>query len=163
MVSITEAVLADELPAITAWAERHGWEFNYDSITLRGRAVVEHPRVADLRVVFWFDASGYPNRQPPAWWCGGDGATICTERAGYPRPSPTPPPGPPHGSIFHTNPVICAPWNRLAYSIHGGPHADWPALAAWRTCGVGYTQAHTIADMLSALEIHLARSDGMQT
>jgi len=163
MVTITEAVMADELPAITAWAERNDWRFTYDPAALKGRVEAEHPNVAGQLVAFWFDVTGYPNEQPPAWWCGGDGMSVTTGKADYPRPPLTPPPGLPNGSIFHPNQVICAPWNRLAYGVQGGPHPDWPALAAWKTYGAGYTQAHTIPDMLSALAIHLDRSDGMQS
>jgi hypothetical protein len=163
MLTITEAVMADELPAITAWADRNGWTLSYDPSTLRGRAAAEHPQSAGQSVVFWFDVAGYPNKQPPAWWCGGDGTSVSRYQADYPRPAQAPPPGPPNGSIFHPNVVICAPWNRLAYSLNGGPHGDWSVLAAWKSYGVGYTQAHTIADMLSTLAIHLDRSDGMQT
>lgn len=163
MTEVTKAVMADELPAITAWAARHAWDLSYDPESFKGRALVAHPHLDDQTVVFWFAVDGYPNRQPPAWWCGGDGTLVSVDRADYPRPSATPPPGLPNGSIFHTNPVICAPWNRLAYGVHGGPHTDdWLALAAWKTYGTGYTQAHTIPDMLSALSIHLDRSDGMQ-
>ena len=162
MVTITEAVMADEQPAITAWVERNGWKLTYDPVALQGRVEVEHPHAAGKIVIFWFDVTGYPNKQPPAWWCGGDGMSVTTEKADYPRPALAPPPGLPNGSIFHANPVICAPWNRLAYGVHGGPHSDWPALAAWKTYGAGSTQAHAIPDMLSALAIHLDRSDGMQ-
>lgn len=38
------------------------------------------------------------------------------------------------GGFFHGNGVICAPWNRLAYSEvdSRGPHTDW-TLATWKT------------------------------
>jgi hypothetical protein len=38
------------------------------------------------------------------------------------------------GAFFHSNGVICAPWNRLAYKgVDGrGPHEDW-TLANWHT------------------------------
>lgn len=161
MVSITEAVMAAELPAITAWATRHHWDLTYDGTAMKGRAVVMHPHVEDQVVTFWFDVEGFPNIQPPAWWCGGDGQAVSVDKADYPRPRQNPPP--PIGSIFLPNPVICAPWNRLAYAVHGGPHGvtDWPALSGWKTNGPGYTQANTIADMLSALDLHLQYSDGM--
>ena len=161
-VGIIEAVMADELPAITAWAYRSGWAVMYDPVALKGRAEVWHPKQRHTKVLFWFDVEGYPDRQPPAWWCGGDGLVVSKESQNYPRPPATPPPGPPNGSIFHPNPVICAPWNRLAYSVNGGPHGDWASLAAWKTNGVEYTQAHTIPDMLATLNLHLDRSDGMQ-
>lgn len=61
---------------------------------------------------------------PPAWrWCDIDGGSIdaphCT----------------PDGSgFFHQNSVICAPWNRLAYSTIDarGPHGDW-AIGDWKS------------------------------
>lgn len=61
---------------------------------------------------------------PPAWhWF--NPATNGRDRAGdIPR----------GGSFFHSNKVICAPWNRLAYSTIDprGPHGnDWQ-LANWR-------------------------------
>lgn len=152
----------EELTAITTWGARNGWSITYDPHCLRGRVLAPHPHVPGTTVVFWFAVDGYPNRQPPSWWCGGDGASVSVNRAAYPRPSPSPPPGLPAGSIFHANPVICAPWNRLAYGAHNGPHADWPELSAWKSYGGTSTQAHTIADMLSTLSIHLDRSDGMQ-
>lgn len=162
MGEVTQAVMAGELIAMTAWAERNGWDLTYDANSFKGRALTAHPHMDDTTVTFWFAVDGYPNVQPPAWWCGGDGTAIGVNKADYPRPSQTPPAGLPSGSIFHPHPVICAPWNRLAYSAHGGPHPDWPTLAGWKTYGAGYTQAHTIPDMLSALSIHLDRSDGMQ-
>jgi hypothetical protein len=163
MTAVTEAVMASELPAVTAWASRSGWDVQYDAESFRGRALAPHPHVDGQVVVFWFAVDGYPNRQPPAWWCGGDGTVVSVNKADYPRPPTNPPAGPPEGSIFHTNPVICAPWNRLAYGVLQGPHSDWATLAAWKTYATDKTQAHTIADMLSALSIHLGRSDGMQT
>jgi hypothetical protein len=157
-LNVTEAVMAAEMPAITAWADRHGWEITYDPTTLKGRVLLAHPKLPGHPVTFNFDATGYPDRQPPAWWCGETG-NAPTE---YPRPTATPRLGMPDGSIFHGKPCICAPWNRLAYGIHGGPHPDW-AMSSWKTAGDGYTQAHTIADMLSSLYLHLAASDGMQS
>ncbi|MFC0028006.1 hypothetical protein ACFFMM_00510 [Micromonospora chaiyaphumensis] len=65
------------------------------------------------------------------------------------------------GSIFHPNRLICAPWNRLAYAEHGGPHPDWGALTNWKTAGAGYTKADTLADMLSQIHLHLTLSPGM--
>ena len=103
-------------------------------------------------VVFHADLTGYP-AHPPAWWCGSSPA----ERSGYPAPGTTPGVS---GSVFHNQPCICAPWNRLAYAENSGPHNDW-TLGAWKTSGTQYTQAHTVADMLSTLRLHLQHSPGM--
>jgi hypothetical protein len=65
------------------------------------------------------------------------------------------------GSIFHPNRLICAPWNRLAYGEHGGPHADWGGQTSWTSVGAGYTKGDTLGDMLSQIALHLAVSPGM--
>jgi hypothetical protein len=112
--AITQEVVADEMPAITSWASRHGWEVSYDPAALRLLTKVTHPATVNTQlngttattVVFQADLAGYP-AHPPAWWCG----SSPSDRQAYPQPGTTP--GVP-GSIFHTQPCICAPWNRLA-------------------------------------------------
>lgn len=151
---ITEAVIAEEQAAITAWAARHGWDVELDLATATATAKALHP-VTGKSVLFSADLSGYP-AQAPAWWCG----SSPSDRAGYPAPMAAPVPGL-QGSIFHPNPVICAPWNRLAYAVHGGPHGDWGTPTDWRRAAPTSTQAHTIADMLAALRLHLQHSPGM--
>lgn len=49
---------------------------------------------------------------------------------------------------FHTLPVICAPWNRLAYAAHGGPHGDW-AMANWHTYRANHRR---LGDMLALVQ-----------
>ncbi|MBM0202915.1 hypothetical protein JNW90_07255 [Micromonospora sp. STR1s_5] len=148
-------MIASELPAAQAWAARRpGWtvDLNEDAGPLLIVGAV-HPGSGTL-VRITADLSGYP-AIPPAW--------RFTDRAGgsaapFPQPggSPVVP-----GSIFHSNRLICAPWNRLAYAEHGGPHPDWGALANWKTAGAGYTKANTLADMLSQIHLHLTLSPGM--
>lgn len=185
--SVTQEVMAAEWAAVTSWAGRHNWRVEYDSDALLGLAVVEHeaPGLPLRTVAFAFDVTGYP-AAPPAWWCvaapdGGDlsvhlAALVnqftdnddgdrlrrpIAEARHFPAPGPNHPPQLP-GSIFHPNPVICAPWNRLAYQVNGGPHGDWGSLTDWKSAGQGYTQAHTVPDMLSALQLHLRYSKEMQ-
>jgi hypothetical protein len=152
---VTQAVLSDEQPAIAAWAERHGWTLTIDPNEATVTATTTHPRT-EQAVIFHADLSGYP-AIPPAWTCRDNQGN--SPAAAYPLPGtssalPT--------SIFHTQPVICAPWNRLAYATHGGPHGDWTAVTSWKTAAGEATQAHTIADMLSALRLHLSVSPGLQ-
>lgn len=62
--------------------------------------------------------------EPPAWhWYNPDTGKL-DQRADTPQPA----------GFFHSNGVICAPWNRLAYkSIDGrGPHSDWQ-IGDWRS------------------------------
>ncbi|MHB8636744.1 MAG: hypothetical protein ACYC96_09760 [Fimbriimonadaceae bacterium] len=51
---------------------------------------------------------------------------------------------------FHSNNILCAPWNRLAYSIHGGPHTDWDMLN-WESIHPEHQELGTILDLLYRL------------
>lgn len=151
--TITRAVLAAETPAATAWANRHGWNIHTDATGPTLDASTAHPVTGTL-IVFHADLSGYPTI-PPAW--------TCQDAQGSAKPSVFPLPGSRPGlpgSIFHPQLVICAPWNRLAYAAHGGPHTDWVDLRGWKTVPGNPTQAHTLADMLATLALHLAASPG---
>jgi hypothetical protein len=64
----------------------------------------------------WIDCEGYPVH-PAAWsWCDAQGNGR-NERKNAPKGS----------GFLHEKGVICAPWNRLAYSSFDsrGPHGDW--------------------------------------
>jgi hypothetical protein len=88
------------------------------------------------------DCDRYPV-QPPAWhWCDANGTRMdcLIDR--------------PRGSGFlHTNGVICAPWNRLAYKTVDprGPHQDW-TIEDWRN-NVQTGSCKTLGHM--ALRIHV--------
>jgi hypothetical protein len=58
-------------------------------------------------------------------------------------------------------PVLCAPWNRLAYAEVAGPHGDWGATTGWLEVR-NTTQATRIADMLATVDAHLRSSPGRQ-
>ena len=153
---ITRVVITtDELAAITSWATRSGWDVTVDLDALRLTATATHP-VTSRAVVFHGDVEGYPT-QAPAWWCG----DSPSDKSGYPAPMTTATPKL-QGSIFHPNPCICAPWNRLAYTVHGGPHGDWGSTTDWKQAAATSTQAHTLPDMLATLRLHLQHSPGMQ-
>lgn len=171
--AVTEAVVQEQMPSTQAWAVRSGWTVSYDPAASRGVACAVH-QVMGQMVAFFFDTTGYP-AVPPAWWCGPvparptdtawtsvEVATVASVKSHYPAAG-TGGSGAPSGSIFHPQPVICAPWNRLAYGDDGGPHDDWGALTQWRNAGAGSTQAHTIPDMLNTLSLHLRFSPGMSS
>jgi hypothetical protein len=153
---VARAVIETEMVAVAAWAARSGWEVRIDidgaveDPVLQARTV--HP-VTRAPIVFHAELQDYPVL-PPAWTCrDADGAVTAVA---FPRPGTRPGV---NGSIFHGAMVICAPWNRLAYAAHGGPHGDWTDLTAWKTVG-GVTQAHTLADMLASIGVHLSASPG---
>ncbi|BFV58381.1 hypothetical protein KCMC57_up34850 [Kitasatospora sp. CMC57] len=155
---VTRAVMASEMLAITAWAERHRWTVHVDPDSQTLTAQTNHPAMAEVTpVIFHAELTGYP-AVPPAWTCRDDqGGTprnafpLAGTGAGLP------------GSVFHPLPVICAPWNRLAYKEHDGPHQDWGGPTQWKTAAPASTRAHTLADMLNTLRAHLAVSPGMTT
>jgi hypothetical protein len=143
------------MAAVTAWVARHpGWAARFAVDTLQLVVDVVHP-VAQTPIRITADLTGYP-AIPPAWQFtnpAGDG------------PGPFPAAGSGTavpGSIFHGNKVICAPWNRLAFSELGGPHGDWGGLTNWRTTAVDCTRAETLADVLSQIALHLSVSPGVR-
>jgi hypothetical protein len=151
---VTQAVMASEMPAITAWAERHQWTIHIDLDSQTVTAQTTHP-VENAPVVFHADLTGYP-ALPPTWTCRDD--LGGSPRNAFPLAGTSPAIT---GSVFHSNQVICAPWSRLAYSEHGGPHSDWGGPTQWKTAAPTYTTAHSLADMLNTLRLHLAVSPGM--
>jgi hypothetical protein len=153
---VTRAVVAEELRAVLAWAARRpGWTVEFDEPGLRLIIRTVHP-AAGTPLLIHADLHGY-RAVPPAWrFLNPDTG----EAAGAPFPQHGSRP-PIQGSIFHGNRVICAPWNRLAYTEYNGPHGDWGGLANWTAAAPGYTKADTLADMLSQIALHLAVSPGI--
>jgi hypothetical protein len=152
--AVTLAVLNQEVPAAQRWAARHDWTIETDLDALQLTAITRHP--ADRsELVLIGEFTGY-RAVPPAWRFV-DSTTGQTTSRAFPAP------GSPRGgsSIFHSMPVLCAPWNRLAYTETGGPHGDWGAAADWLKVR-NTTQAHTIADMLATVNAHLRYSPGRQ-
>jgi hypothetical protein len=64
------------------------------------------------------------------------------------------------GSFFHPGGMICAPWSRLAYKEHDGPHDNWSGPTNWLNV-TDVTVAHTIPDMLASIDVNLRQSPGM--
>lgn len=153
---VTRAQLETELAAITAWANKYGWRAEVEPASRLVEARTVHPAIG-ARLAVNADCAGYPS-VAPAW-------RFIDQAGGSPK-SAFPAPGARqgiNGSIFHSNGLICAPWNRLAYRELGGVHDDWGALTCWKTAASGYTQALTIADMLHTIRFHLLVSPGMMT
>ena len=154
--AVTCAVVAEELPAVLAWvARRPGWTAEFDELALHLNVTTTHPAVGTLLRIR-ANLHGY-RANPPAW-------QFLHPDTGEPDPAVFPQPGGHamiQGSIFHSNKVICAPWNRLAFQENGGPHQDWGALTNWTNAAPNYTKADTLADMLTQMELHFSVSPGM--
>ncbi len=154
--SVTQAVIVEQSPAITAWATRHDWDIDIDLAGLRLDARTTHPALPGTTVHFCAELDSF-TALPPAWTCLDPDDVVGS--SAYPAP----PQGanPLGASIFHPQPCICAPWNRLAYAVNSGPHSDW-ALTSWKTAAPGNSHAIQLPEMLSQLHIHLLQSPGMQ-
>jgi hypothetical protein len=150
----SRATVRSEEPALRAVAERHDWAISLDVEGLRLTATTNHP-VADVGGLrLDADLNDY-RALPPAWRFVDPETGEVTKRA-FPKAG-TGPQG--SGSIFHSNPVICAPFNRLAYKDNGGPHSDWSGPANWLNV-TGHVVAHTLGEMLSVIDLHLRVSPG---
>ena len=113
MPTVAELTVAEEMVSLREIAISRGWLLKeLDALHFH----VGLPARDNSTFCLLVDCTGYP-AQPPAWdWCDADGVRRD-------RPSDRP-----RGSGFlHSNGVICAPWNRLAYNSvdSRGPHGDW--------------------------------------
>ena len=153
--TVTRVAAEAEIASATAWATRHGWTLQWNPDALILNATTKHPAAERLvEVIAHLDDY---RALPPAWRFVTPG-TDESPRSAWPSAGELPGVS---GSIFHTEPCVCAPWNRLAYKVHGGPHEDW-TMTAWLTVGGGSSKADHLADMLDQLHQHLRVSPGFQ-
>jgi hypothetical protein len=151
--NITIASVEDELPALFAFGQRYGWAIKWIPDSLVLLADGKHP-ADDSPARIHGDVSSY-RALPPAWrFIVVDGDTTDKVRA---VKSGCLPGG--ISSMFHDNGVICAPFNRLAYQEHGGPHSDWNGPPRWLEVK-GKVSATTLAEMLAQILLHLNYSLG---
>lgn len=149
--------MEDELPAAHAWAERRGSPLVWVPEDLELRVTMTQPETGEL---FYLRGRVDEYRELPPTWTFTDAKWIAAPSPPlFPKISNTP-----YGSpLFITStqgPVICAPFNRLAYSAYGGPHGEW-TLAAWLAAGqVGQVRADCIGDMLSIISRDFMLSRG---
>ena len=133
---VTRAHVEAELAALEAWKRQHGWDITWHADALR--LDVKMQSMVDRDVYsLEVDLTDYRARPPVFEFIGANGQRG-TRRC-YPGGG---------RGYFHTNPVICAPWNRKAYSEMGGPHVDW-AMASWATLRPNHS---TLGDMLALIQ-----------
>jgi hypothetical protein len=151
--SAVRAIVESEWPGVVAWAGRHDWTVNLDVETLLLHASTQHP-AAHRPVEFLAHLDDY-KALPPAWHVVVPGTDRDAGKEDFPAPAGT--------SIFHGNMLVCAPWNRLAYkSVNPqGPHDDWGGPEGWLSVTSQHTTAHTLGDMLAAIDVFLQQSPGM--
>jgi len=153
---VTIAVVEDELLAADAYARRHGWSLTWLKDDLVLLADGKHP--ADQSSMRWHAHLGGYRAFPPAWTCFQREEGKDAFKSRFPKAGSVPGGA---SSIFHSAGVICAPFNRLAFQEHSGPHADWGGPAQWMNVR-GHVRATVLAEMLAQIIIHLKFSPGWQ-
>lgn len=158
-VETVQAQLADELTAVEAWVDRRGCRFEYEPEVLRLRLWLTATNNEPYLLEGLFE--DYPTL-PPTWRFVHPDTAEHVGRPAYPVPPDPYPWGSPliiEGGLEGV--VICAHFNRLAFSEEGGPHGDWGPLANWRNPNsTSYTYADTIADMLARIALETEASSG---
>ena len=139
MATATMLVVAEQLEQLASNAPEMGWSLTI----LSPCAFVLGVPARDGSNLYWrCDADRYPT-WPPAWhWSDAAGEHVdAPEVTGR------------GGNFFHGKGVVCAPWNRLAYtSVDArGPHADW-TIGDWLT-NPKTRQCTTLAAMAARLAV----------
>jgi hypothetical protein len=143
-----------ELEPARAWAVRAGVALAWEADVLELRATFTRSSTGEQFFLLGC-LEGY-KAVPPAWDFRNEDWQSPRQKSNYPGRAVI------HGigSIFHPTPVICAPFNRLAYKQHGGPHNDWGGPEHWLTAAKGGAHADTLADMLAVVDRDFRRSRG---
>ena len=145
---VTAAVFAEETGAARVWADQERMQFDLVVPEKLVRAIFMQEDSGE-RFYLQGQFDGY-KALPPEWgWCDSQWSGLGNRRLS-PKGARTR-----HGSSMFLDhdgrAVICAPFNRLAFRAHRGPHKDWGELTHWMSAGKGYVHAVTIADMLEVI------------
>ena len=156
---IARAFLAEphEMPAAIRLARSLEVDLTYDeeellaTLSLTGPPAVEGQAEEPYLLKIDFD---HYRTLPPGWRFVDPRVGEEIGKAAYPQPI--------GGSILHSNGVVCAHWNRFAYSANGGPHGDWGNgdPASWQTTRPSETVALHVPDMLDRLVREVRSSRG---
>jgi hypothetical protein len=162
MLLAREDVLAylmadDEIPGAIRWAEYHGLPHNWDVATLIFTVCLEGGSEREGEREAYLLAANLEDYRvlPPVWRFLHPHTGADIGRAAFPKAGAFE-----NGSVLHSNGVICAPWNRLAYAAHGGPHKDWTGPTQWQGVASDRTTAHTIPAMLARIRAEVLISPG---
>ena len=141
MVTVAELAVQEELALVREVVESRAWMLTeLDSLHF----FLGLPASDGTQFYLAVDCDAYPVK-PAAWhWCNSQGGSRDV-LSNVPRGT----------DFFHTNGVICAPWNRLAYKAMDprGPHSDW-APHDWRNNR--YTKGcRTLSGMVLRIAVEL--------
>ena len=154
-VVLAHLMAEGEIPGALRWARHHNLEHSWDEAAL----------LLMVRFDGLADENGHSEQYlltgvfddyrviPPAWRFLDPRNASDVGQAAFPAPGVFG-----AGSILHTNGIICAPWNRLAYAHETGLHNNWTDLTKWESLEPNNTQARTIPDMLARIRAEVAFS-----
>lgn len=149
-------LVAGELELAKAWFPRHQAVAEWRSEELELRVTLKK---AGSELLYYLKGQfdEYRMLPPRLRFCGKawDGETDPRNYPKVQRPSRSP-----LCIMGGAGPVICAPFNRLAYVEFQGPHSDWGGPAAWQSVNTGVIRAVHIGDMLQALQVEVNDADG---
>lgn len=150
-------IVTSEVAESSAWAQRHGYALDWRPETLTLRTTLTQPQTGER---FYLQGIFADYRAlPPLWdfmdadWQAGGKLANFPKMEGSPF----------GGSLFinhQDHGVICAPFSRLAYQAHDGPHVDWGVPADWLTAGGSHVRAVHLGDMLQAIRRDFVGSKG---
>ena len=153
----TRVIVQHELEGALSWAERHGVGIEWLPDDLWLHVTLSQPETSQP---FFLRGKLNEYRGLPPEWTFSDARW---ETSGRPIDFPEGVQGrfgAPMFIMHNQIAVICAPFNRLAYSELAGPHQDWGGAANWLNAGASQVHADTIGDMLQAMyrDFSLSRS-----
>lgn len=144
----TRIIVQDELIGAYAWADRHKLSLHWLPEDLELQVELIQPETG-LKFFLQGLFDDY-RAMPPAWSFCDKQWTSAEVINHYPKLTQSP-----YGSpMFIKNnkiPVICVPFNRLAYVRHRGPHSDWGEPLNWLNAGGNHVKAHYLGDMLQMI------------
>jgi hypothetical protein len=162
-VAVVRSVVEAEMTPALAWAERSGYELEYDDELLVAHMRLDGaPNNGQPAEHYLLEGSfdGY-RALPPAWRFLHPTTEQDIGPAAYPA---LPQPNPFESGVFisggPTGALICAHFNRLAYTELGGVHGDWGAPSNWQNPPTTHTVALKIGQMLQRIALETRLSSG---
>ena len=155
----TILIVEDELRGALRWTDRHRIPLTWLPERLDVRVTFTQPGTGEL--FFLRGTFDEYKAIAPAWTFTDQQWEAPAGAFNFPKVL-APPYGSPMFIVGGSGPVVCVPFNRLAYATHGGPHsiADWGGPSNWLNAGLTYIHAVTIGDMLTAIHRDFRHTSG---
>lgn len=144
----TKEFLVNELESTRALCLRKNLDYQWDESSLE-LLVTLVQKSSNEKFYLLGVFTDYP-ALPPMWQFVNLDKSNPTQYCNYPKPE-----GTVFGASIFINanhgPVICVPFNRLAYQEKGGPHGDWGGCTNWKNVNGQMVKAHSMPDMIAVI------------